>query len=99
MRTIQVKNFASFVMSKAAAAVLALMICGSLGCQPPASYLGDNRPVPQGPEFESERLAIAESCRQSKKQLEVFENDSLGPDWLDVTAERIDRFLALDSKD
>ena len=96
MRPTQIKTL---VLNNAVAAVLALMISSSLGCQPPASYWADNRPVPQGSEFESERVAIAERCRRAKRQLEVFENNSLGPDWLDIAAERIERLLTLDSKD
>ena len=75
-----------FVPSKAAAAVLILMLFGTLGCQFPISYLGDNRPIPRGAEFESERIAISERCQRAKLQLEVFENDSLGPDWLDFVS-------------
>ena len=95
MRPTQIK----FVLSKAAAAVLVLMVCGTLGCQLSPSYLADNRPIPRGAEFESERIAIAERCHRAKKQLEVFENDSLGPDWLDIASEKIQRVLTLHPDD
>lgn len=95
MRSMQIK----FLLGKAAGAVLVVLVCGTLGCQLPDSYLADNRPIPQGAEFELQRIAIADRCHRAKKQLEVFENDSLGPDWLDIASEKIQRVLTLHQDD